>query len=201
MFREDLSENWANLIFRKNRPKHDLFSLFKPPTCPFSAPPSSKQTPTTHQNVQSSTISTRSFNFSPPTLIFSLFFHPQSKMFLSLTEMQTRRCWNTKISTSFALPQKNSKFHPCSESMNESKSMSKTRFRKFGHTFFGISFRQRSTLTWSSAAIVVRRNHFFKLKVETRHDVAAARQLHACKFWGSEPWIWVSCRAVVEDVN
>ena len=178
MFREDLSENWANLIFRKNRPKHDLFSLFKPPTCPFSAPPSSKQTPPTHQNVQPSTISTRSFNFSPPTLIFSLLFQPQSKMFLSLTEMQTRRCWNKKISTSFALPQKNLTCHSCSKSMNESKSMSKTQFRKFCHTCFGIGSRKRST---SNRCDEVQTLMSFFFHVEIWYDLRLMYRLRPCQ--------------------
>ena len=121
--------------------KTRVFQLFKPTTCPFFTPVCGSQPPPTPQNLQSSTTPTRLFNLKKIHSQFSTFFNLKGKYSFLWRRCQSRRCWNVKISTSFSLPQKNSKFHPCSKSMNESKSMSKTQFRKCCHPFFGINVR------------------------------------------------------------
>ena len=123
-------------FLKKNRPKTPTFSLFKPTTCPFFTPPSSKQTPTTHQNVQSSTISTRLFNFSYFFSIFPLLFQPKSNLvhFVALREWATYQ--TNKNSIFFALFQKKSLCPPPSRPIQQIESMSKKRFRKFLLPFF-----------------------------------------------------------------
>ena len=92
--------------------------------------------PPTHQNVESSTSPTHLFNFSPPFSFLSHFFQPQRNLLLSVTEMQTRRCRNTTISTCFTLFQNKSLSTSHHWHIKQIESMSKKLFRKFLLPFF-----------------------------------------------------------------